>query len=75
MKKNTTDIQAKKVLKKIIARRNDLGISQWDLATKLNITNNGYFKVETGKTKLDLKRLLVIAEILKVKPAYFFEDV
>ena len=73
MKKNKTDLRAEKVLQKIIARRQELGVSQMDLAAKINITNNGYFKVETGKTKLDLKRLLRIAEVLEVSPVVFFE--
>lgn len=74
MEKDKIDKKAKRVLKKIVAKRKELGITQWELSEKLNLSNNGYFKVETGKTKLDLKRLLRIAEVLEVSPAIFFED-
>lgn len=60
------------ILKKIVARRKKLGISQVDLALKLNMSANGYFKVEKGITKLDLYRLIEIAEILKIDPKEFF---
>lgn len=75
MEKETDNVKLKTVLQKIITRREELGITQWDIASKLNITSNGYFKVEKGITKLDVNRLLEIAIILDVKPQYFFEDV
>ena len=68
-------IKMEKVLQRVAYRREELGITQWDLASKLNITSNGYFKVEKGITKLDVKRLIEIAEVLEVSPSYFFEGV
>jgi transcriptional regulator with XRE-family HTH domain len=65
-KKNTKDI-----LVKIIERRKELNISQSDLALKLNMSFSGYFKVETGKTKLDTRRLLFILNELKISPKEF----
>lgn len=44
-----------------------------DLAVKLNLTNNGYFKVETGKTKLSVFRLLEIAKALGVSACCFLK--
>jgi len=74
MEKKVVNGKVNRILEKIIARRNEIGITQWELATILNITNNGYFKVEKGMTKLDVKRLIEIAEILNISPAYFLED-
>ena len=64
--------QADKVLKKIVARRQELGISQTELAIKLNMTTSGYFKVEKGESKLDLIRLFEIAECLDIDAKEFF---
>jgi transcriptional regulator with XRE-family HTH domain len=66
--------QINDVLEKIIYRRKRLGLSQTDLAKKLKITLNGYYKIETGKTKLDIRRLLELSEILNVKINYFLKD-
>ena len=38
------------ILKKIVVRRKKMGVSQADLALKLNMSANGYFKVEKGIT-------------------------
>lgn len=74
MGKEKIEEEAAKVLQKIVKKRQELGISQFDLALMLNLTNNGYFKIETGKSKLDIKRLIEIAELLNVSPAYFLKD-
>jgi transcriptional regulator with XRE-family HTH domain len=62
------------VLEKVIYRRKRLGLSQTDIANKLEITLSGYFKMETGKTKLDIRRLLELSEILKVELEYFLKE-
>jgi len=75
LEKNTLEElhkQADKVLKKIVKRRQELGISQTDLAIKLNMTTSGYFKVEKGESKLDLIRLFEIAEFLNIDAKEFF---
>ncbi|KGL62469.1 hypothetical protein, helix-turn-helix domain protein [Polaribacter sp. Hel1_85] len=64
--------KAHKVLKKIVKRRQELGISQTDLAIKLNMTTSGYFKVEKGESKLDLIRLFEIAEFLDIDAKELF---
>ncbi|WP_165731986.1 helix-turn-helix transcriptional regulator [Polaribacter sp. 20A6] len=51
---------------KIIKRRQELGLSQTDLAIKLNMTTSGYFKIEKRDSKLDLLRLFAIAECLGI---------
>ncbi len=45
------------------------GFSQEDVATHLNISQSAYAKIEQGTSKLDTKRLLKIAELLKVEPS------
>ena len=74
MSKEKREEEAAEVLKRIVKKRQELGVSQFDLALKLNLTNNGYFKVETGKTKLSVERLLEIAELLNVNPSCFLKD-
>lgn len=44
-------------------------INQWtqeDMADKLNISVNGYAKLENGKTKLNLEKLQKIAQIFNI---------
>lgn len=67
MKKKSNLIQSK-ILKNIIRRREELGISQFKLAFKLHLTPNGYHKIEKGKTKLDVVRLFQIACVLDIDP-------
>jgi transcriptional regulator with XRE-family HTH domain len=74
MKKDTIQCISAKVLLRIIKKRQELGISQMNLAFKLNLSSNGYFKIEKGNTKLSVLRLLQIAEVLNVSPVVFFED-
>lgn len=61
-----------KVLSRIVERRQELGISQTDLAIKLSMTTSGYFKVEKGESKLDLIRLFEIAEFLNIDAKELF---
>jgi transcriptional regulator with XRE-family HTH domain len=62
------------VLEKIVAERTALGITQINIANHLGLGEGGYFKIEKGKTKLDLERLLLILELLKISPSDFFKD-
>ena len=64
----------KDVLEKVIHRRKRLGLSQTDIANELEMTKSGYFKMETGKTKLDIRRLLELSEVLKVDLEYFLKE-
>jgi transcriptional regulator with XRE-family HTH domain len=74
MKKETVKGDSSKVLQRIIKKRQELGVSQMDLAFKLHLSANGYFKIEKGHSKLDVNRLLQIAKVLSVSPVVFFED-
>ena len=53
------------ILKKIKALRIEKGISQYELSERLIICQNSYYKIESGKTKLDIYRLLQISTILE----------
>ena len=67
------DDQIDHVLEQIVHRRRRLGLSQTDLADKLDITLSGYYKIEKGKTKLDFRRMLEISEVLNVEINYFLK--
>ncbi|WP_417800353.1 helix-turn-helix domain-containing protein [Tenacibaculum sp.] len=45
-----------------------LGWSQYEIGVKLHISQNAYYKLETGKTKLDLQRFIEITNLLEIKP-------
>lgn len=55
-----------KTIEKIRKQREDLDWSQEQMAEKLNLTANGYAKIERGETKLYLDRLEQIAQVLNV---------
>jgi transcriptional regulator with XRE-family HTH domain len=61
------------ILDKIIKKRVAAGKTQINIAEHLNLSEGGYFKVEKGKTKLDLERLLHILELLGISPEEFFK--
>lgn len=61
------------VLEKIIAQRIATRKTQINVANHLNLSEGGYFKVEKGKTKLDLERLFEILEYLEISPKEFFK--
>lgn len=60
------------ILKKIKEERMKKEMSQYDFGEKIGLSQNAYFKVETGKTKLDLYRFLTICKVLEINPRSFF---
>lgn len=66
-------LKHQQVLENIIKRRKELGFSQFELSYKLKLTEDGYFKIETGRVKLDVKRLFQIARVLKIDPRELIE--
>jgi len=74
-KKSNAKSNCFEILKKIIASRSHKGITQITIAEHINIGESGYFKIEKGKTKLDLERLFEILELLEVSPEEFFKGV
>lgn len=61
------------ILNKIAAKRLEKNFSQQYMATRLNITQGYYNKLENGKIEMTLKTLFQIAEVLEMHPAEFFE--
>ncbi|WP_019991486.1 helix-turn-helix domain-containing protein [Rudanella lutea] len=55
--------------KKIRQFRERRGLSQEYMATKLDISQNAYYKLETGETRLKVDTLKQISDILEVNPA------
>lgn len=74
MEKEKPQAKAAKVLERIIKKRQELGITQKNLALELYLSSNGYFKIEKGYTSLSVLRLLEIAKVLNANPSDFFED-
>jgi transcriptional regulator with XRE-family HTH domain len=51
---------------KLRAERERLGFSQEFMANKLNITQSGYSRIESGETKLTLDRVDELSKLLEV---------
>lgn len=54
------------ICEKLKALRIKNGYSQEDVAEALYISQNTYSLLETGKTRLDIERLFLIAEFYKI---------
>jgi transcriptional regulator with XRE-family HTH domain len=50
------------------------GVTKTYLAKKLNLSLQGYRHIASGTVRLDAERLKVIAEVLGVDPAVFFDN-
>lgn len=61
------------VLKKIAEKRKKAGFIQYDVAEHLDLSESGYFKIESGRTKLDFIRFLEILDKLEITPEEFFK--
>jgi transcriptional regulator with XRE-family HTH domain len=59
---------------RVRSRRRQLGLSQTELGAAIGIAFQQIQKYEKGTTRISSSRLHQIAEVLKVAPAYFFED-
>lgn len=63
-----------KILRLIAKKRSELGISQFRMGEVLGLTESGYFKVEKGKSRLDLMRFIIILNKLGITPQDFFTE-
>jgi len=70
---NNASIFTRMVLENIHGLRRSKEYSQDFMAYKLNISQNAYSKIESGKTPLTLERFFKIAELLDVSPARLLE--
>lgn len=71
---NPIQNQISSILKKIKRIRQQKEISQYEMANRLNVSQNTYFKIEKGKTKLDLYRLIQISNILELDISNLFQE-
>jgi putative transcriptional regulator len=56
-------------------RREQLGLSQQDVADCAGLSRANYSHIERGRTEPNLSQMISIAKVLKVKPnANFFTD-
>ncbi|MCC7402269.1 MAG: helix-turn-helix transcriptional regulator [Chitinophagaceae bacterium] len=60
----------KHICERLKSLREKNGYSQQDVADALNMSQNAYSLLETGKTKLDVERLQMIAAFYKVSVLY-----
>lgn len=65
------DINKKLIGKRIKHRRESSGLSQEQLAEKLNLSTNHISSMECGKSLLTTKSLLVLCDILGGTPDYY----
>ena len=76
---NSTRIAAQKVDahvgERIRARRVEMGLTQSDLALKLDLSYQQMQKYETGGNRISAGRLWQLSKILQVDIGYFFEGV
>ena len=72
-KSRATDID-KAVGAQVRFRRTELGLSQQQLADLIGITYQQAHKYERGINRISAGRLYEIAIALKVKPAFFYEN-
>ena len=65
----------KAILKFIATERIKAGISHYDMGKYLVLSESGYFKIEKGKTKLDIERLLLILEKMDISFLEFAKEI
>lgn len=70
-KRGTTQ-RTRAVLNNIRDRRNHLGYSQEYVALEAGMCVRWYQKLENGSSRMTIEDLYRIADVLKVKPNYFF---
>lgn len=58
---------------KIKARRQEMHLTQKDLAKSLNCTFQQIQKYESGQNKISISKLFDICDVLKCSPNYFLE--
>lgn len=50
------------------------GVTKTHIAKRLHLSLQGYRHITTGKVRMDVERLRIIAEVLGVEPAVFFSN-
>ncbi len=55
------------ILHKIKALREQKSFSQYEMGQRLGISQNAYYKIEKGHTRLDLRRLIQLSSIFEIE--------
>ena len=74
MAKRTPDPTDRHVGRRVRMRRIMLGMSQTTLGDAIGVTFQQLQKYEKGSNRIGASRLMQIANVLKISPAFFFED-
>lgn len=61
------------ICEKLKSLRKEHGYTQEDVADALNMSQNAYSLLESGKTKIDIERLILIAEFYMVSIQFLFD--
>lgn len=61
-------------LRKLIGKRNEIGLTQKEIAVKLGISECSYRMKEQGKREFTANELVKISQVLKTDVSYFFAN-
>ncbi len=61
------------MLEAIKHKRNEMGLTQWQVAEQMAISRSHYSDIENGRKKISLKKARLLVVILKLDPMIFFE--
>jgi len=67
-------INSRRIGELIKKRRGEIGITQEQLAEKLEVSYQQIQRYENGSNRLNVENIQVIAELLSVPVSFFFED-
>lgn len=57
----------KEILNYLKHLRTSKGLTQYELGQRIGISQNAYYKIEKGATKLDLQRLIQLSFIFEIE--------
>ena len=62
------------IYKNVERLRKAKGVTKTHLANSLHMSLQGYRHISSGSVRLDVERLKIIADVLGVEPAIFFDN-
>lgn len=74
MQKTLRSPEYARLLAILVAKRDEIGMSQQTLAQKLDVPQSFVAKVETGQRRIDVIEFVSIARALGADPARLFRD-
>jgi transcriptional regulator with XRE-family HTH domain len=64
----------KAIINRLIQARKETGLTQAEIARKINRTQSYMSKIEAGQRRLDITQIKLLAEIYKKNISFFLED-